>query len=118
VGAMRKMALLSLIAIVVLGAPAFGHAKLLVTAPAADAQVTGSPVALTLTFNEGVRLSLLKLTIGGHDIPLDIDRAAATAVTVTVKVPTLAAGKYDVQWTALTPSDGHVVKGSYSFSVL
>jgi methionine-rich copper-binding protein CopC len=115
---MRKMALLSLLTAVVFGAPAFGHAKLLLSAPAADAQVTGSPATLTLTFNENVRLAMLKLSTGGRDIPLTIDRAAAGAATVTVKLPTLAAGKYDVQWSALTLDDGHVVKGGYSFSVL
>ena len=115
---MRKMALLGLLAAVAFGAPAFGHAKLLLSSPAADAQVTGSPAALTLTFNEPVRLSMLKLSTGGRDIPLAIDRVAAGTATVTVKLPALAAGKYEVQWSALTLDDGHVVKGGYSFSVL
>jgi methionine-rich copper-binding protein CopC len=100
------------------GAPAFGHAKLLLSAPAADAQVTGSPATLTLTFNENVRLAVLKLSTGGRDIPLTVDRATAGTATVSVRLPTLAAGKYDVQWSALTLDDGHVVKGGYSFSVL
>ncbi len=115
---MKRVVGLSIIAAVLLGAPAFGHAKLLLSAPAADAQVTGSPAMLTLTFNENVRLAMLKLSIGGRDIPVTIDRAAAGTPTVTVKLPTLAAGKYDVQWSALTLDDGHVVKGGYSFSVL
>jgi methionine-rich copper-binding protein CopC len=114
---MKNAAWLGLIGAVVVGAPAFGHAKLLLTAPAADAQVTGSPAALTLTFNEEVRLAMLKLSTGGHDIPVAVDRGAAAAATVTIKLPTLVPGKYEVQWSALTPSDGHVVKGSYSFSV-
>jgi methionine-rich copper-binding protein CopC len=115
---MKNMVLLSLMAAVVFGAPAFGHAKLLLSSPTADAQVTGSPSTLTLTFNENVRLAMLKLSTGGRDIPITIDRAAAGAPTVTVKLPALAAGKYDVQWSALTLDDGHVVKGGYSFSVL
>jgi methionine-rich copper-binding protein CopC len=115
---MRKMALLSFLAALMIGAPAFGHAKLLLSAPAADAQVTGSPATLTLSFNEPVRLAMLKLSTGGRDIPLTIDRAAAGTATVTVKLPALAAGKYAVLWSALTLDDGHVVKGGYSFSVL
>jgi methionine-rich copper-binding protein CopC len=115
---MKNRVLLSLIAAVLVGAPAFGHAKLLLSAPAADARVTGSPATLTLTFNENVRLARLKLSSGGHDIPVTIDRAAAGSPSVTVKLPALAPGKYDVQWSALTLDDGHVVKGGYSFSVL
>ena len=118
VQAMKKIALLSLLATVMVGSPAFSHARLLQTVPAVDARVTGSPATLTLTFNENVRMALLKLSTGGRDIPLAIDRAAAGSATVTIKVPTLAAGKYDVQWSVLTLDDGHVVKGSYSFSVL
>jgi methionine-rich copper-binding protein CopC len=34
-----------------------------------------------------------------------------------VPLPPLAAGKYQVQWSALSPDDGHVVKGSYSFTI-
>jgi methionine-rich copper-binding protein CopC len=97
--------------------PVFGHAKLLSTSPAAQAQLTQSPPSLTLTFNENVRLAVLKLTTGGHDVPLVIDRNAAAAPSVTIAVPPLAAGTYEVQWSALTPSDGHVVKGTYSFAI-
>lgn len=118
VGKMKNIALWALLAAVAFGVPAFGHAKLLLSAPAADAQVSGSPATLTLTFNENVRLAMLKLSTSGRDIPLTIDRAAAGTATVTVKLPTLVAGKYEVQWSALTLDDGHVVKGGYSFSVL
>jgi len=96
---------------------AFGHAKLLGASPAAGAEVTGSPPSLTLTFNENVRLGMLKLTTAGHAVPVAIDPNPAAARVVTVMLPPLAAGTYDVQWSALTPSDGHVVKGSYTFVI-
>jgi copper resistance protein C len=113
----RKGTTLGLCAALLLVGPVFGHAKLLSTLPAANAQLTIAPASLTLTFNENVRLAMLKLTTGGREIPLNIDRDAPAAPTVTVKMPQLAAGKYDVQWSALTPSDGHVAKGTYSFVV-
>ena len=97
--------------------PAFGHAKLLESSPAAGAEITGSPPALTLTFNENVRLGVLKLSTAGHAVPLAIDPNPASARVITVKLPPLAAGAYDVQWSALTPSDGHVVKGRYTFVI-
>jgi methionine-rich copper-binding protein CopC len=97
--------------------PAFGHAKLLESSPAAGTEITGSPPSLTLTFNENVRLGVLKLTTAGHAVPLAIDPNPASARVVTIMLPHLAAGTYDVQWSALTPSDGHVVKGRYSFVI-
>ena len=99
------------------GVPVFGHARLIGTLPAADAELTDRPTSLTLTFNENVRLAVLKLTAAGHDVPLTIDRGAAPAKAVLVPLPPLAAGKYSVEWSALTQSDGHVVKGAYSFVI-
>jgi methionine-rich copper-binding protein CopC len=97
--------------------PAFGHAKLLESSPAAGAEITGSPPALTLTFNENVRLGVLKLSTAGHAVPVVIEPNPAAVRVVTIKLPPLTAGAYDVQWSALTPSDGHVVKGRYSFVI-
>jgi methionine-rich copper-binding protein CopC len=97
--------------------PAFGHAKLLSSSPAAGAEITGSPPSLTLTFNENVRLGVLKLTTAGHPVPLAIDPNPASARVITITLPPLTAGAYDVQWSALTPSDGHVVKGRYTFVI-
>jgi methionine-rich copper-binding protein CopC len=96
---------------------AFGHAKLLGSDPAADAKLAAAPPSLILRFNENVRLAVLKLTTAGHEVPVTIDRNAAAADTVTVQLPRLAAGTYDVQWSALTASDGHAVKGGYSFVI-
>jgi|SRR5450631_941083 methionine-rich copper-binding protein CopC len=97
--------------------PAFGHAKLLGSSPAAGSELTGAPGSLTLTFNENVRLGVLKLTTAGHEVPVDIDPNLASAREITIKLPPLTAGTYDVQWSALTPSDGHVVKGRYTFVI-
>jgi methionine-rich copper-binding protein CopC len=97
--------------------PAFGHAKLLSSSPAAGAEITGSPPSLTLTFNENVRLGVLKLSTAGHAVPVVIDPNPAASRVITIKLPPLTAGAYDVQWSALTPSDGHVVKGTYSFVI-
>jgi len=96
---------------------AWGHAKLLSTSPAAGAQLDAAPKALTLKFNEAVQLGALKLSVEGKDVPLTLDRGAAAAPQVTVALPALASGTYQVQWSALTADDGHVVKGSFSFVV-
>lgn len=111
------LASMALCAALLATGPAFGHAKLLESSPAAGAEITGSPPSLTLTFNENVRLGVLKLTTAGHAVPVVIDPKPAEARVITVKLPPLTAGAYEVQWSALTPSDGHVVKGKYSFVI-
>jgi methionine-rich copper-binding protein CopC len=98
--------------------PAFGHAKLRATVPSADAQLHAAPKTLSLSFNEEVHLAVLTLTTGSKDIPLTVDRAAPAASQVSVALPPLPAGKYQVQWSALSADDGHVTKGTFSFTVL
>jgi copper resistance protein C len=115
--ASSTLAPLALCAALFATGPAFGHAKLLESSPAAGAEIAGSPPSLILTFNENVRLGVLKLTTAGHAVPVVIDPNPAAASVITIKLPALAAGAYEVQWSALTPSDGHMVKGKYSFVI-
>jgi copper resistance protein C len=96
---------------------ALAHAKLLSTTPATGEQLAAAPKQLTLQFNEAVRIGVLKLSADGKDIPIELDRGAAGAPTVTVALPALAPATYRVQWSALTVDDGHVVKGAFSFVV-
>jgi methionine-rich copper-binding protein CopC len=102
----------------ILAGPAFGHAKLRSTIPAADGQLQVAPKSLTLNFNEAVRLAVLTLTAGGKNIPVTIDRSAAGAPQVSVTLPALAIGKYEVQWSVLSADDGHVTKGTFSFEIV
>lgn len=91
---MLKASLLAVAATgIILGEPAFAHAKLRSSIPAADAQLQVVPKFLTLSFNEGVRLAVLTLTTGGRDIPVKVDRSAPAAPQVSVTLPVLAIGK-------------------------
>jgi hypothetical protein len=101
-----------------LSGPAFAHAKLRSTIPAADAQLPVAPKSLTLSFNESVRLAVLTLTADGKEVPVTVDRSAPAAAQVTVALPALAAGKYVVQWSALSVDDGHVSKGTFAFAIV
>jgi len=105
------------VAAMLLAGPAFGHAKLLRTVPAADAQLSAAPASLTLTFNENVRLAILTLTADGKTIPVAVDRSLPPAPQVSVALPALTAGRYQVQWSALSAADGHVTKGTLSFVI-
>jgi methionine-rich copper-binding protein CopC len=102
----------------ILAGTAFGHAKLRSTAPAAEAQLHVAPKSLTLNFNEAVRLGVLTVTAGGKEIPVTIDRSAPAAPQVTVALPALAAGKYQVHWSVMSEDDGHVTQGTFTFAIL
>jgi copper resistance protein C len=102
----------------ILAGPAFGHAKLRSSIPAADAQLHVAPRSLILSFTTNVRLALLTLSADGKDIPVSVDRSAPAAPQVTVALPLLAVGKYQVRWSALSADDGHVSKGTFSFAIL
>jgi methionine-rich copper-binding protein CopC len=92
------------------------HAKLLATSPVSGAALSAAPKVLTLKFNEAVQLAVLKLTVAGKEVPLNFDRSA-TSAEVSVALPALGPGSYQVQWSALTVDDGHVVKGSFAFAI-
>jgi copper resistance protein C len=115
---MVKQAWLACIAsVMILPLAALAHAKLLSTSPVADAQLGVAPATLTLKFDEAVQLAVLKLASAGKDIPVAFARGAAAAPLVSVTLPALTAGTYQVQWSVITADDGHVVKGTFSFSV-
>ena len=100
-----------------LAGPVFAHAKLRSSDPAADAQLNIAPKSLTLTFNENVQLAVLTLVSAGKNIPVPLDRSAPASPKITVALPALAAGAYQVQWSALSADDGHITKGSFTFSI-
>ena len=102
----------------ILTGPAFGHAKLRSTVPAADAQLIEAPKSVTLTFNENVRLAVLSVAAGGRQIPVTVDRSAPAASQVTVTLPALTPGTYQVRWSVLSADDGHATQGTFSFTIM
>jgi len=58
----------------IMAGPCMAHAKLQSSSPAKDAHLTEAPKALTLTFNEAAQLAVLKLTGGGKEIPIPVDK--------------------------------------------
>jgi len=102
----------------ILAGPAFGHAKLRSTVPAADAQLIEAPKSVTLTFNENVRLAVLSVAAGGRQIPVTVDRSAPAASQVTVTLPALTPGTYQVRWSVLSVDDGHATQGTFSFTIM
>src|ERR1700719_2960683 len=115
---MLKQAILALaLSGTMLAGPCMAHAKLQSSSPAKDAHLTAAPTTLTLTFNEAAQLAVLKLTGGGKEIPIAVDKNAKASPSITFPLPALAPGSYTVQWSAVAADDGHVTKGSFAFSI-
>jgi copper transport protein len=111
---------IALAAIVATAAPAYAHATLVATEPAAGAKLDGLPSAVTLTFNEAVEVAL-----GGIRV---YDAKAQRIVTpkpthpggssskVAVTLPALDDGSYVVTWRVVS-ADSHPVHGAFTFHV-
>jgi copper resistance protein C len=115
---MLKQAILALaLGGAIMSGPCMAHAKLQSSSPAKDAHLTEAPKSLTLTFNEAAQVAVLKLTGGGKEIVVPVDKNAKASPSFTFPLPMLAPGSYTVQWTAVAADDGHVTKGSFVFSI-
>ena len=97
--------------------PCLAHAKLLSSSPADKAQLTQPPKTLSLKFSETARLAAVKLTSAGKDFPVTVDKTAKPDQSFSLALPALGPGSYTVQWSAVASDDGHVTKGSFSFSI-
>jgi copper resistance protein C len=95
---------------------AYGHTKLAVTAPAADASVA-APRSIELSFEGDVRLTSVALTdSAGAAKHLDaVPTEVASKFSLAVHEP-LAAGAYKVVWRAVG-GDTHIISGEFGFTV-
>jgi len=101
-------------------APAFAHAHLHTSYPAADSIQTTPPTEIDISFSEGVNIKFTGATLTGPDnqpVPLgDGMLMGGDAMFMAPITGTLAPGKYTVDWHALS-TDGHKTTGSFSFTV-
>ncbi len=99
----------------------FAHAHLKHQYPAADAQVTAAPQALTLNFSEGVEVKFSGVTLTGPQqaqVPVGaakLNEKDSTQLIVPLE-QSLKPGDYIVDWHVVSV-DGHKTKGQYHFSV-
>ena len=115
------VAAFGIVVLVTMAMPAFAHAHLVSSVPAADASLPVAPLALVLHFTERVEPGFTGVTLkddGGLVISTGAttpDIADPTTITVPVKAH-LAPGHYLVAWHALA-ADGHKTNGTYGFVV-
>lgn len=112
----RLLPLLTLLAALLLAAPAFAHASLLKAEPTDGSVVATAPSVFSLTFNEPVSPTVLTLVEpGGQSVPLDHPTLSGNVVSVPVP-PALANGSYALSWRVIS-ADGHPIGGSVVFSI-
>ena len=97
---------------------ASAHTVLTASDPAADSTVTTGPGRVTATFNEELQPTFAAMTVVGPDGNLwSQGDATVTGSTAGVGLRPLGpSGQYTVNY-RVTSADGHVVSGSWTFTV-
>jgi copper transport protein len=120
-GWMAVPAGLALAALIGLAGPVAAHALLVSSDPAAGANLTSSPKAVTITFTEApdARLSSIKvLDSGGQSVTAGSATAVAGAsAELRISLAALKSGVYTVAWRTVSSVDGHLASGSFAFGV-
>ncbi len=98
--------------------PAAAHTALTATEPAADSSVQTGPARVIATFNEVLQPTFAALTVVGPDGNLwSSGETEVRGTTASVAVRPLGpSGRYTANY-RVTSADGHVVSGSWSFTV-
>ncbi len=97
--------------------PAAAHSPLTSSSPADGDVLAAAPQAIKMKFRSTARLVRLALTgAQSGDVTLSEEHLMVEKHRHTVALPAIVADEYEVRWRALS-ADGHLVKGSFSFTV-
>ena len=116
------VAVLALAGVGVLASPAYAHALLDRSYPAAGASLPGAPHMMLLYFTEAPEPSLSTVSLldsSGQILPGVGKPAVApgNARELRVRLPRLADGVYTVNWRTVSKVDGHITGGSFAFGI-
>lgn len=103
--------------IIAVSGQAWAHAHVVAQTPAADAPAQ-APAETCISFDSALEPAFSKLQVQdaqGQSIAVE-SSVSADGKTLCARLPALAAGAYQGHWVAVA-SDGHRMKGQYSFSV-
>jgi copper transport protein len=116
------VAVLALAAVGVLASPAYAHALLERSYPAAGASLPRAPHVMLLYFTEAPEPSLSTVSLldsSGQARP-GVGKptvAPGDARELRVRLPPLADGVYTVNWRTVSKVDGHITGGSFAFGI-
>jgi len=108
---------------VALARPAAAHATLVQCTVASGAKLAAAPAVLTCTFAEGVNPKGSFIGVfeaAGEKGEVDKLNSAvpfSNAKQLTVGLPRLAKGTYNLIWFTISADDGHRAGGYFSFSI-
>jgi copper resistance protein C len=94
------------------------HVSLKASVPAASAQLTAPPEAITLTFSGPVEQRFGRFTLqtpSGESLSLSATEAAGIANSILLILPELATGAYVLHWRVVA-GDGHPLQGKLTFT--
>ena len=109
-------AALMLLLLVVPVSPAVAHAALTASRPEAGSQLASTPGVVEISFSETLiaDLSTLRVT---DPVGEAWERTSVGDQSMAAQLDTTAAGVYVVEWTTVSPIDGHTLSGSFRFGV-
>lgn len=100
---------------------AYAHAHVESSIPAKGEILKSAPTDISITFSEALRIeeSYIKVFDSSkRQVSSEKPEISKDQVTVSEKLPPLAAGKYTVKWKAVCLcNDHHATSGSYNFTV-
>jgi copper resistance protein C len=117
-GVRPAMWVVTVIALLLIGSLAEGHAILKETSPAAGSTVAGPDVPIKLKFNvriDATRSKLQLMMLDNKMTDLRVEKQSSPD-TLTTKAIGLKPGEYKIAWQVLAP-DGHITRGLVPFTV-
>lgn len=110
--------LLALALLALTAGEASAHAELIGSDPVSGATVS-TPTTLTASFSEplGTDRSRIVVRNAAGDEVARGGISADDETVMTVELPALPPGSYSARWTAVTPEDGGVTRGTITFTV-
>lgn len=116
--AAQGLALAAAVSLAALSQGVWAHAHAVSSEPAAQA-VVEAPTSVRVTFDSALEGAFSKLTVidaKGRSVTDAQAGLDAARKTLTLSLPALGAGSYQVNWVAVA-SDGHRTQGNFKFTV-
>jgi copper resistance protein C len=116
-GAAAAAVAVALLAVILPAQPAWAHARLVSSDPAAGAVVSQTLATVTLTFNEMVNQRFSTIVVTGSDGRGYSDGAARSVDrNLTQAIQPLPGGPVRVAWRTVS-ADGHPIDGEFAFTM-
>jgi methionine-rich copper-binding protein CopC len=117
----RLRAAAALVVVLGLGLPAAvaAHAEMETVIPADGATITVAPTEIVMTFSEALdpaKSSIVLAEVGGADVLSGGVVDSADATRMTLAVPALSGGTYELRWTSGSTVDGDIDRGTTTFT--